>query len=71
MTAVLATYATGLAATVAVALAWVAVQRAWRRTFPDRADAPHACAHACARAAAEVSASTSDCRTCPHQEESR
>lgn len=33
---VLATYATGVGAAVAVAVAWVAVQGAWRRTFPDR-----------------------------------
>lgn len=71
MTAVLATYATGLAATVAVALVWVAVQRAWQRSFPDRPAAPHSCAHACTRAAAAVATSRADCRTCPNQEESR
>jgi hypothetical protein len=32
---VLATYATGLAAVVVVTVAWVAVQGAWRRVFPE------------------------------------
>ncbi len=33
---VLATYATGVGTAVLVALAWVGVQQAWRRTFPER-----------------------------------
>jgi hypothetical protein len=33
---VLATYATGAALAVLVAVGWVAVQGAWRRAFPDR-----------------------------------
>ncbi|MFN8641132.1 MAG: hypothetical protein U0802_05525 [Candidatus Binatia bacterium] len=32
----LATYATGVAAVMVVAVAWVAVQGAWRRVFPER-----------------------------------
>ena len=38
----LASYATGLAALVLVMLAWVAVQGAWRRAFPDASDDPDA-----------------------------
>ncbi len=34
----LASYATGLAALVLVMLAWVVVQGAWRRAFPDASD---------------------------------
>jgi hypothetical protein len=33
---ILATYATGLGTAIGLALAWVAVQHAWRRTFPER-----------------------------------
>lgn len=32
----IATYATGVAAVVVVALAWITVQGAWRRVFPER-----------------------------------
>ena len=31
----LASYALGIAATIFVAVAWVGVQLAWRRVFPD------------------------------------
>ena len=31
----LASYALGVAAVVLIAVAWVGVQLAWRRTFPD------------------------------------
>jgi hypothetical protein len=33
---VLATYATGLGAVVVVIVAWITVQGAWRRVFPER-----------------------------------
>lgn len=33
---VVVTYATGIGAAVLVAVAWVAVQGAWRRAFPER-----------------------------------
>ena len=33
---VLTTYATGVAAAVLVTVAWIAVQGAWRRVFPER-----------------------------------
>jgi hypothetical protein len=32
----LATYATGLGALLAVTVAWIAVQGVWRRAFPER-----------------------------------
>ncbi len=40
----LASYATGLTALVLVMLAWVAVQGAWRRAFPDATGDPDALA---------------------------
>lgn len=50
----LATYATGLAAAAGLAVAWIAVQDAWRRTFPERRRVADALAgrmgcHGCAR----------------------
>jgi hypothetical protein len=50
----LTTYATGLAVIVAVTLAWVGVQCAWRRVFADICTDPDALAgrmgcHGCAR----------------------
>ena len=36
----LESYVTGLAAVVGMTLAWVAVQGAWRRAFPDAASDP-------------------------------
>ncbi len=40
----LASYVTGLAALVGVTLAWVAVQTAWRRAFPEAGSDPDALA---------------------------
>ena len=40
----LATYATGAIAVVLIALAWVAVQGAWKRAFPERGADPDALA---------------------------
>ena len=36
----LASYAVGLVGIVALAVGWVAVQRAWARAFPDAFDDP-------------------------------
>ncbi len=36
----LASYVTGLVAVVAMTLAWVGVQSAWRRVFPDASSDP-------------------------------
>ena len=36
----LSSYVTGLAAVVGMTLAWVAVQGAWRRAFPDAVSDP-------------------------------
>ena len=36
----LTSYAVGVLAIVALATGWVAVQRAWRRSFPDAFDDP-------------------------------
>lgn len=44
MTALLGTYLTGVAGVVGVALAWVGIQHAWRRMFPDRLIDPDALA---------------------------
>lgn len=60
---VLATYAIGLGAAVAVTVAWVAVQGAWRRAFPERLVDPDpmigrlGCSKSCATEA-----------PCPHRE---
>ena len=40
----LASYLTGVLVIVAVTVAWVAVQRAWRRAFPDASADPDALA---------------------------
>ena len=40
----LSSYALGIAAVVAVAVAWVGVQLAWRRVFPDACADPDALA---------------------------
>ena len=48
----LLSYATGLLAIVAMAVAWVAVQNAWRRAFPDAVTDP------------DVLAGRSGCRGC-------
>jgi hypothetical protein len=50
----LASYALGIAAVVAMALAWVGVQLAWRRVFPDACADPDVLAgrmgcHGCGR----------------------
>ena len=50
----LASYITGLVAIVLVTLAWVGVQGAWRRVFPDASSDPDALAgrmgrHGCAK----------------------
>jgi hypothetical protein len=37
---VLSSYAVGLVGVVALAVSWVAVQRAWARAFPDAFDDP-------------------------------
>jgi len=51
----LTSYATGIAAIVALSLAWVAVQVAWRKAFPEFSGDPDALAgrigcHGCSSA---------------------
>jgi hypothetical protein len=52
----LQSYATGLLLIVAMAVAWVAVQNAWRRAFPGAATDP------------DVLAGRPGCRTCESKE---
>ena len=50
----LASYATGILAVVAMAVFWVGVQRAWRAAFPEACTDPDALA------------GRPGCRSCPH-----
>ena len=55
----ISSYAVGLLAVVALAVGWVAVQRAWARAFPDAFDDPDVLAE---RAGCHGCGCTTDCR---------
>jgi hypothetical protein len=61
----LTSFATGLLALCAVLVAWVTVQIAWKRAFPDPGADPDALA---GRLACHGLCETKDCpRPCPHR----
>jgi len=65
MTEALVRLATALAALSLLAAGWVAVQRAWRRAFPEAGDDPDALA---GRTGCHGACAPSDCaRRCPER----